>query len=99
MQHFRSLGSDEALDLGQCCFYTKETTVNKSHDIDTVRAAPDESINLFDSVFYLIIGVSGFDSQLKDESVNFVHDKCNFEIFLQSMPDDILRTNHELWYE
>jgi hypothetical protein len=47
---------------------------------------PDESVYFLDGVFDLVIGVSGFDTQLKYESIDFVDNKSYADTFLESMP-------------
>lgn len=44
----------------------------------------------------LVISVRGFNAQLQYQAVNLVHNKCDFDVFLQSMPNNGFGANHEL---
>lgn len=61
-----------------------------------MRDPPDEGINFFNRMLDLVVGIGRFDAKLKDESVDFVYDKCNFDTFLQSMSNDVFRSDHKL---
>jgi len=57
---------------------------------------PDESVYFFDGVFYLVIGVARFNSQLENQPVELVDDKSDFDTFPESMSDDLFCAHHDL---
>jgi hypothetical protein len=57
---------------------------------------PDEGIYFFNSVLDLIVSVGWLDTQLENETVNFVDDKRDFDTLLQRMSQDVLGSDHKL---
>lgn len=57
---------------------------------------PDESVDFLDGVLDLVIRIRRLDTELEDESVDFIHDKGDFDVFLQSVPNNGLRVDHHL---
>ena len=56
--------------------------------------SPDETINLFNSVLNFVISIRRLYAQLKNKSVNLVHDKGDFYALLEGMADDKFRSDH-----
>lgn len=50
--------------------------------------APDKRVYLLYCMLDLVVSILRLYSQFKNQPVNFVHDKRDFNIFLNSMPDD-----------
>lgn len=61
-----------------------------------MRNPPNEGIDFFDRVLNLVVRIGRFDTELKNESVDFVHNKGNFDTFLHSVSNDIFRADHKL---
>ena len=57
---------------------------------------PHESVDFFDGVFDLVIGVGGLDPQLENQSVEFVYNECDLDTLLESVSDDLFCVDHEL---
>lgn len=46
---------------------------------------PDECVNFLNGVFDFVVSVSRLNAQLKDKSVNFVHQECDFDTLLKGV--------------
>lgn len=57
---------------------------------------PDESIDFFDGVLNLVIGVSRLNPQLENQSVELVYNKSDLNTFLESVPNDLFCVYHDL---
>src|ERR1700730_366770 len=62
----------------------------------TKRNIPDEGVDFLDGVLNFIVGISRFYAQLENETIYFVHDKSDFDTFLQSMSENELGSYHQL---
>ena len=50
--------------------------------MDRLECMPDESVDFFDRVLNLVIGVGRLDPQLKNQSVELVYDKSDLNALL-----------------
>ena len=57
---------------------------------------PDEGVDLLNCVLDFVVRVSRLDAQLKNESVNLVYNKSDFDTFLQCMADNCFCVAHNL---
>ena len=57
---------------------------------------PDESIDFFDGVLNLVIGVSRLNPQLENQSVELVYNKSDLNTFLESVSNDLFCVYHDL---
>jgi hypothetical protein len=57
---------------------------------------PDERIDLLNGMLDFIVCVSRFDTELQNQSVDFVHDEGYFDAFLDCVPNNKLSANHQL---
>ena len=57
---------------------------------------PHESVDFFDRVLDLVIGVGRFDPQLENQSVKLVYNECDLDTLLESVPDNLFCVDHEL---
>ena len=57
---------------------------------------PDECVDFLDSVFDFVVSVSRLDAQLKDKSVDFIHQECYFDTLLEGMTYYSFSIDHHL---
>jgi hypothetical protein len=57
---------------------------------------PHESVDFFDGMLNLVIGVGRLNPQLENQSVELVYDECDLDTLLESMSDDLFSVDHEL---
>jgi hypothetical protein len=46
---------------------------------------PNECVDFLNSVFDFVVSIIRLDAQLKDKSVDFVHQKCDFDTVLEGV--------------
>lgn len=63
---------------------------------DKLEHMPYEGVDFLDRVLYLVIGIGRLDSQLENQSIELVYDKCDLDTLLESMSDDLFCVYHEL---
>ena len=75
---------------------TVSSLVNRSRQM-LADIVPDEGVDLLNCVLDFVVRVSWLDAQLKNESVNLVYNKGDFDTFLERVADDRLSVAHHLW--
>lgn len=56
----------------------------------------NDSVDLFDSLFELVVGIGGRESELEDESVDLVDDNCDGQFLVHEMLDGAFGGEHDL---
>ena len=59
---------------------------------------PNKSVEFFDRVLDLVVGICRFNSKFEYQSVDFVHHKGDFYALLKSMSDNRFRIDHDSFY-
>ena len=57
---------------------------------------PDESVDFFDGVLDLVVGVGGFNPQLENQSVELVHNESDLDTLLEGVSNYFFRIYHDL---
>ena len=59
--------------------------VSEIVSLDMKVSRPDKCVDFLNGVFDFVVSVSRLDAQLKNKSVDFVHEECDLDTLLKGM--------------